>query len=114
MLWLTEASVWWSNRPAMVTCDHASSALLPTRFQLTSEDAESEELGGYGLCNSGRMVPEDPKAEAAPTGATLPGMLAPDISVPTMPRGAPPAPITSVANATDSAGCRQTTGTSNV
>jgi hypothetical protein len=57
---------------------------------------------------------QGPRAEAAPPGSTLPGMLAPDISVPMMPRGALPKPSTSIANATDTAGCRRMIDTSNM
>jgi hypothetical protein len=98
----------------VATCEHASSASLSTRLQLMGGDAELEEWGRYGPGNSECMAPEDPGAEAAPPGAVLPGMLAPDILVPTMPHGVPPVPGTSVANATDIAGCRRMTGTSNV
>jgi hypothetical protein len=105
MLQWTKASVRWSNRSAVVTCEHASSTSLSTHLQLMSGDMESEESGRYGPNNSGRMAPEHPGAEAAPAGAALPGMLAPDISVPTMPQGAPPTPGTSIANATNTTGC---------
>jgi hypothetical protein len=84
MLQCTEASVWWSNHSTLATCEYASSASLSTRLQLTSGNAESNEPGRYG--------------------ATLPEMLAPDISVPTMPCGAPLVPDTSVANATATTG----------
>jgi hypothetical protein len=57
-------------------------------------DAEYEELGIYR--------------------ATLSETLAPDISVPTMPCGAPPAPDTSVANTTITTDHRRTIGTSKV
>jgi hypothetical protein len=59
MLWWTKASVWWSNRSAVVTCDHASSASLSTRLHLTDGDVESEEPSRYGLGHSGHMAPKD-------------------------------------------------------
>jgi hypothetical protein len=89
MLRWTETSVWRSNHSTVVTCKHASSTSLSIHPQLTGGDTESEELGRYG--------------------AALPEGLAPDILVPMMPYGAPPAPDTSVANATAAAGHRWTT-----
>jgi hypothetical protein len=80
MLWCTEASVWRSNCSVVVTYKHASSTSLYTHLQLMGGEAESEEPGRYG--------------------AALSETPAPDISVPTMPYGAPPMPDTSIANAT--------------
>jgi hypothetical protein len=112
MLWWTEANIWWSN--TVVTCEHASSALLSTRLQFMGRDTESKELGRYGPGNSRHMEPDEPGAEAAPLGAALLGTLGPDISVPTTPRGASPTPGTSVANTTDTVACRWMTNNSNV
>jgi hypothetical protein len=94
MLRWTEASVWWSNHSVVATCEHASSALLSTHLQMMGGYAEPEEPCRYGV--------------------VLLETLAPDISVPTTPCGAPPAPDISVTNATATAGHRRTTGTSKV
>jgi hypothetical protein len=114
MLRWTEANVWWSNHSALATYEHASSASLSTCLQLMGGDAKLEELGRYGPSHSGLMAPEDPGVKAAPPRAALPGMLALEISVPLTPCGVPPVPSTSVANVTDTVGCRRMTDTSNV
>jgi hypothetical protein len=57
MLWWTECNVWWSNRSAVATCEHASSASLSNCLQLMGGDAELEELSRYDLGNSRHMAP---------------------------------------------------------
>jgi hypothetical protein len=73
MLRWIEASVWWSRHSVVATCEYTSSASLSTHLQLTGGNAESEELGRYGLGNYGRMAPEDLGVEATPPGPLAQG-----------------------------------------
>jgi hypothetical protein len=74
MLRWTEASVWWSNSSVVVTYENTSFASVSTHLELMGRDIGLEEPGRYG------------PGMLAPPRAVLPGMLAPDISVPMMPK----------------------------
>jgi hypothetical protein len=108
-----------------VTCEHVDSALSPTHHQLMGGCRELGEPSKYNPCIPGPMTLEDPWAgDTSPEAALMPHItkscyklpmllpsrgLASAISMPSAPCGAPPAPTTSVGNATT--GCRRVTGT---
>jgi hypothetical protein len=86
----------------VATCELMDFASFSTYLQLMGGGTESREPGRYDLSNLRIMALEDPRAEAASPGATLPETPASAISVPVAHCSASSVPSTSVANATTS------------